>query len=153
VPAGALGLVTRTYFAVGDLRTPVRVSSVMLAVNVLLNLLFVVGLRLDVEGLAWGTVLSAWASLALLYPGVHRRLPAAAAPVHAPSRLARQLLGAAVSALAAVGAHGAISDDPRSVAALAAAILAGLGTFALAAQLLGLPEWRRLARRLTGRSG
>ena len=153
VPAGALGLVTRTYFAIGDLKTPVRVSSVMLVANVGLNVVFVLGLGLDVEGLAWATVVTAWLNLAVLWPRIVRRLPPD------PATPGRGLLGPIRPALCALASgacahwtHASIADDPRSKLALCLAIAAGIGAFAVAARALKLPEWGSLVARVRGAS-
>src|SRR5690349_4597835 len=52
LPAGAAGLVARTLYALGDLRTPVRISIGVLALNAALNFGFVLGLGMDADGLA-----------------------------------------------------------------------------------------------------
>jgi putative peptidoglycan lipid II flippase len=74
VPAGAVGLVARCYYALDDFRTPVRVSVFVLLANIGLNVLFLVGLGMDVEGLALSAAVTSWANLALLWPGLVRRL-------------------------------------------------------------------------------
>ncbi|MEM7515896.1 MAG: murein biosynthesis integral membrane protein MurJ, partial [Planctomycetota bacterium] len=63
LPAGATGLVARTYYALGDFRTPVQVSIVALTLNVALNVVFIVGFGFDVSGLAWATAITSWGGL------------------------------------------------------------------------------------------
>ena len=58
LPAGATGLIARTYYAMGDFLTPVKISVSMLLLNVLLNTWFLVALGMDVEGLAAATAIT-----------------------------------------------------------------------------------------------
>ena len=64
----------RTYYALNDFRTPVQVSVAMLVANVGLNLVLILGLGMDVDGLALATAITRWGGLALLLPGLTRRL-------------------------------------------------------------------------------
>lgn len=147
VPAGAASLVSRTFFALGDVRTPVQVSVFMLVLNIGLNVAFVVGLGMDVEGLALATVVTSWLNLAVLLPLLLRRLPSSSAPLHVGARLIKILVASLATGLAASGAHQLVDPDPRSPASLVAAIAAGALTFALFSRVLGLPEWERFSRR------
>jgi len=151
VPAGAAGLLSRTYFALGDFRTPVRISAWLLFLNLGLNLAFVRGLGMDIEGLTLSTALVSWANVALLIPGVLVRLPAAPGAPSFARRLARMAAAAALSAAAAWGAHRAVSSDPRSTLALALAIAAGLVVYFGAAAGLGLEEWHAIRSRAASR--
>lgn len=72
LPAGAVGLASRVYYSLGDLRTPVRVACAMLVVNLGLNALFLIGLGSDVEGLAAATVCTSWLHLLVLLPRMRR---------------------------------------------------------------------------------
>ena len=87
LPAGAVGLLSRTYYALGDFRTPVRVSASMLALNALLNLALVAGLGMDADGLALATALTSWGNLVLLWPGLRGRLGLPAAEAGGAGRL------------------------------------------------------------------
>ena len=69
-----MGLTTRVYYALGDFKTPVRISVVLLVVNVALNALFVIVLKMDTAGLALGTCLGVWAQFAWLAPMMQSRL-------------------------------------------------------------------------------
>lgn len=151
VPAGAAGLLGRTYFALGDFRTPVRVALGLLVLNVSLNTLFLVGLRLDVEGLALSTTLVSWVNVAVLLPGVWRRLPAGEGARRFAGRLGRMLLAATACGLAAGAAHHLLGGRPGSPGALAAGVGAGIGAYVLAARALRLPEWERVRARLRRR--
>ena len=162
LPAGCVSLVTRAYYALDDFRTPVVVSSVLLVANIGLNLVFVRGLGMDVEGLALATAVTSWGNLALLLPVLLRRLPESDVDGEASSSLARlgPMVGASLAAgLAAWGAWSLVlglaaapdGGGPGAVLALAAAAVAGIGAYLLLAALLGIPEWRALAARFAAR--
>lgn len=155
LPAGAVGLVSRTYYALGDFRTPVRISVGMLVLNVALNTLFVAGFGLDTEGLALATALTSWGNLLLLLPGLGSRL---GLPPSAPGLARRLARIAAASALAGLAAflvqrslaaalEPVAAERARSVPALLAAAATGMLGYLVAARLLGASEWRRLRRR------
>jgi putative peptidoglycan lipid II flippase len=151
VPAGATGLLARTYYALGDFRTPVRISMLVLVANVALNLVFVLGFEMDVDGLALATALTSWGNLALLLPGLRERLDLPPAAPGFGVALAR--IGAASLACGALawGAHGLLAGEvPRSMALLLAMAAGGAG-FALSAVLLRAPEWGELRARLARR--
>jgi putative peptidoglycan lipid II flippase len=156
--AGAVGLVGRTYYAIGDFKTPVRVSIAMLTLNLVLNAVFLVVLGMDVEGLAIATAISSWGNLALLLPGVARRLPvgSSGASKAAPlaglrSSLLRTSTATAISGLAAFGAHRALGGEASSGIALIAAIICGIIGYVVSAIALGSPQWAELSARLPGR--
>ena len=154
IPAGALGLVSRTYVAMGDLRTPVRIAVWMVLLNVALNVLGVVGLGLDVAGLTLSTALTAWINVAWLARGLHTKLGLPASGPELRGRVARIALASLACALAAWAAHQAAAsalgllEARRSITALFAGICAGGLAFACAAHFLEIPEWRESLRRL-----
>jgi putative peptidoglycan lipid II flippase len=159
-PAGAVGLASRVYYAAGDFRTPVRISVAMLALNTVLNYLFVAVLGLDVEGLALGTALASWANLLLLLPGFTRRLGLPGASPDLPARYARQTLcalGTGAVAFAVARGVAAVPGLPGGALGAAAALGPALGlavlTQFLLARWLGLEEWRELVQRLARRRG
>lgn len=152
VPAGAVGLVSRTYYALGDFRTPVRISSLVLVANFLLNLVFVVGLRMDVDGLALATAISSALHLAWLLPGLARRLGLPAAEPGLLRDVARMLLAATPCGLGAALARALLEPALGRGLALLVALCVGLGVFALASELLSIPEWRELRARLRARA-
>lgn len=148
VPAGATGLVARTYYALGDFRTPVRISCLALVANVGLNLVCVLGLGMDVDGLALATAVTSWANLLLLLPGLRERLDLPPSQAAWPATLGRIGLASLASGVAAALAHWALAGWlPRS-AALVLAIGAGGLAFVLGAALVRAPEWRELRARL-----
>jgi putative peptidoglycan lipid II flippase len=152
VPAGAAGLMVRTYYALGDFRTPVRVSAWLLLLNFGLNLLFLVGLRLDIEGLALSTALVSWTNVVALLAGLRGRMPPVAAGAFL-RRSARLALATLACGAAAWGTHRLLGGDPRSPLALAAAIAAGMAAYAGACQVLGVEEWLEARARWSRRFG
>jgi putative peptidoglycan lipid II flippase len=153
LPAGALALLSRAYYALGDFVTPVRVSIAMLALNVLLNMLFVGWLRLDAPGFGLSTALVAWLNLGLLWPGLHKRLGLPRTGAGTVSRVLRMLACALASGLAARALYSAVlgtaePNGAHAALAMALAILAALALYALGSRALGLEEGRALLRRL-----
>jgi putative peptidoglycan lipid II flippase len=158
VPGGAVGLLTRAYYALGDFATPVRISALALVLNVALNAWFVVGLGLDTGGLALATAVVTWTNVALLLPGLARRIREGAGArvgglTDFGGRLARMLVASLACGSAAGSLHAALADDPRSVTALGVAIAGGIAVYVGAAQLLGVPEWAAVRDRLARRVG
>jgi len=158
LPAGAVGLASRTYYARGDFKTPVRVSIGALIANAGLNAVFLVGFDMDVEGLALATALSSWAQLAILLPGLSRALGLPRSSARAPGRVARMLVASAASGAAAWGAYAALVGwDPaagtgRTAFGLGAAAAAGIGCYLAAATALRLPELADVAGRFRARA-
>ncbi|MBM3990035.1 MAG: murein biosynthesis integral membrane protein MurJ [Planctomycetes bacterium] len=156
VPGGAVALITRAYLALGDYRTPVKVAVAMLALNVLLNLAFVVGLDMDTGGLALGTAVVSWVNVAVLVPGLNRRLrereggEVAGLP-DLGGRVLRIVVASAASGLAAFQIWSALAVERGSAVGLFVAIAAGITTYVIAAQLLGSPEWRSARERVAAR--
>jgi putative peptidoglycan lipid II flippase len=67
--AGAAMLATRVYYSLGDQYTPVRLSILSISLNTGLNAYFLVGLGMDIEGLALATAISSWVHVLLLLRG------------------------------------------------------------------------------------
>ncbi len=153
VPAGAAGLLGRTYFALGDFKAPVRVSAWLLLLNLTLNLVFLVGLGMDIEGLALATAIASWTNVLVLRAGLARLLPRpprdAGGGVAFRSRLARLCLASALCGAAGWSVHRLLGGDPRSAPALFGGIAAGLGAYLGACQGLGVEEWKALRARLS----
>ena len=127
VPAGATGLVARTYYSVGDFSTPVKVSAAMLVLNGLLNVLFLVVLGMDVEGLAAATAVTSALNVAMLLPGLSRKLGLPKSDVPFGHALPRIVVASALSGVAAGAVEqcarrdrGARPGAPRSRSAPAA---------------------------------
>ncbi len=150
LPAGAAGLVARTYYALGDFKTPVRISIAMLVANVALNFLLVAVLGMDIGGLALATALTSWGNLMLLLPGLERRLGLPPADQSMRRRLATIGLAALGSCLAARGLYWALAPDAHSALALAASIAVSALVYGLSAEWLAIPEWRHMTARWRG---
>jgi putative peptidoglycan lipid II flippase len=148
VPAGAAGLVARTYYALGDMRTPVKIAIAMLALNALVSVTFIEVLGMDIEGLALATGLCAWGNLLLLVPGLRARLGLPAAQTDFLPRLSKMLACAIGCATAAWLVELSLAGRCRPSLALALAIVTGAGAYALLSHALAVPEWRHLCSRL-----
>jgi peptidoglycan biosynthesis protein MviN/MurJ (putative lipid II flippase) len=144
LPAGAAGLVARTYYAMGDMRTPVKISVVVLIANVVLNAVFVRWLGMDIEGLALATGLCAWANLFLLWPGLSTRLGLPKAQSDFLIRLRRVGLGALVSTAVSWLVYQLVAGERPSTVGLGLSILVGVSAYALLAHFLRIPEWQHL---------
>ncbi len=140
-------VLTRGFYALGDTRTPMRLSLVMVGVNLALNCTLIWSLR--EAGLAWGTSVCAIAQCIALGVLLHRR-------GHTPADRAAWM-GAARVALATLALTGAcglafwLLPEPHRwidrVIRLAATTGAGVAGFAAAALVLRVPELGWLLRR------
>jgi putative peptidoglycan lipid II flippase len=153
LPAGATGLVARTFYALGDYKTPVRISIAMLLANVALNLFFVIGFGMDVAGLALSTAITAWANLLLLAPALRRRLLLPASSPDFVPRILRVTIAATASVLLARGAFEILGGGEHPTRALLVSIGLAVALFAAFAQVLRIPEWGEARRRLGGSGG
>ncbi|MDE0890691.1 MAG: murein biosynthesis integral membrane protein MurJ [Planctomycetota bacterium] len=150
IPAGAALMATRVYISVGDKRTPVVYSIVSLALNTGLNVLFLGGLDMDIEGLALGTAISSWVHLFLLLQG-HRKLGLPKAVPGTPSLIGKILVASLIMGLAAHFVDAALVEMWGEIAALCAAILVGAAAYFALAELLKIPIQREFLKRLLGR--
>ena len=152
LPAGAVGLVARAYYALGDVKTPVKIAVGVLSANLALNFVFVAWMHMDADGLALATAIAAWANLALLWPGLRRRFgPSPALElelVSARIRLAKILVAGALSAAVAWGVDYLLFPSQGPTISLFTAILAAVIAYAVAAQRAQLPEWLAVLRRV-----
>lgn len=157
VPGSAVGLLSRAYYALGDFSTPVRLSVVALVLNIVFNVLFLVVFELDTGGLALSTAVVSALNIAMLAPGLRRRLAARGdtsgdALPDFGARLSRMSLASLGCGAVAWGCYRWISGGERSIPGLIVAISAGMAVYFAAAQLFALPEWAslrdKLARRL-----
>ena len=157
IPAGALGLTSRTYVAMGDLRTPVRIAVWMVLLNATLNVLGVLGFGLDVAGLTLSTALTSWINVAWLAHGLRTKLDLPASDPGLRARIGKIALASLACAFVAWGAHrvtATLLHEPetrRSIVALASGLFAGGVAFALSSRSLRIPEWEEIVRRLRGR--
>jgi len=152
LPAGAVGLVARTYYSLGDYKHPVRMSAIALGVNLGLNLVFLLGFGMDVEGLALATAISSWVHLVLLLPGLVRRLGLPPAGGDVRRGLGGLFLAAGAATAVAVGVEAALRPVAGPILALIGAIATGIATHWMIARRLDLPELRHLLDR-SGRAG
>ena len=147
---GASLLATRVYFAMGNKRTPVRFSILTLTLNTGLNVLFLVGMGMDIEGLALATAISSWLHLMLLLRG-HRRLGLPAGQGGVGALLSRMLLAALVMGSVAWAVEMWLKPGWGRGVALSAAIGAGILCYAGAAAVLRIPAFFELRERLAQR--
>lgn len=149
--AGATGLVARTYYAMGDFVTPVKVSAAMLILNVALNGWFLVGLGMDIEGLAAATAITSALNVVLLLPGLTSRLglPPSQTPWKAPA--AKMLLASLASGGCASFTESLLDDHVGRAAALGVAIAVGGAAYVAAAAALGVEIVRELTGRVLGK--
>ena len=150
LPAGAVGLVARTYYAVGDFKTPVRVSCWMLAVNAVLNVVLIRGANMDADGLALATTVTSFGNLFILVPGLRRRLGLPPGSAGFFGSLLRMAVAGLACGAAAAGTMTALTERAGSWVALLAAMVAGALAYAVVARLLGLAEWHAFASRIQG---
>ena len=151
VPAGATGLVARTYYSVGDFTTPVKVSAAMLVLNGLLNVLFLVGMGMDVEGLAAATAVTSALNVAMLLPGLTRRLGLPKSEVPFGHALPRIAVASALSGLAAGLTEQGLDGILGPALALVLAIGAGGTVYLGAALALGIEDVRAISKKVLGR--
>jgi putative peptidoglycan lipid II flippase len=145
-----LQIVTRVFYAMEDVKTPVRVGLTMVAANLALNLLLVGPMREG--GLALATSISATLNLAVLIGLTRRRLGLAGYAAAVRPGLVCLLL-TAVMAAAVFALHGLLADAfpgatlwPR-IARTLPPVLAGVVVYVVGALAFRLPETKRLLRR------
>ncbi len=139
-----LKVLVPAFFAHGDTSTPVRVGFVAIALNLVLNLLFMVPLQHI--GPALATSLSAMFNVAALGVILGRRGQLALDP-RLRRRLPRMALAAAAMAAALVGTEGQLTPFLAGSwrwAALAAMVGGGSAVYLVAAQLFGAFDVRDL---------
>ena len=152
VPAGAASFCGRTYIALGDYRTPVRIAILFLVVNAALNVAFVMGLGMDVEGLALATALTSWGSLAWLLTVLRRRIGVALSLRATTGRCASMAIAAAVcGVIAHLFAFVVPWTSAAAWSALVGGSVGGAAGYFVAARLLRLKEMEELTGRLARR--
>jgi putative peptidoglycan lipid II flippase len=152
----AFQLLTRTFYAIHDARTPALTNVAAAIVNLIADVVLAFGFGLGVVGLALGFSVSYVAGSAVLFLLLRRQLGGADGRRIASS-LGRTVGAAALTALAAWGtaeAIAAVADVGRPVLNLvqvAAAVAAGVLAFVLGALIFRIEEadevWRALAAR------
>ena len=155
-------VLARAFYALQDMRTPVRVATLMVGLNLVLNLILVWPMK--EAGLALASSISSSGNAILLVVLLRRR----AGPLGGRAVglcAARTLLAAALSGLAAYGAHGyatrLLADFAQrhgaflaEVMSLGAGLVAAGGVFLVAAWVSGSSELREfIAAALRRRSG
>ncbi len=153
IPAGAVGLVSRCYYALGDMRTPVKISILMLGANIVLNFCFVRFFGMDCAGLTLATCITNWANLVILMPRLFRQLPKDASSPNLVRGMLQMSFAAFASGAAAFGVHQLLGGNPKSVFALAAAMVSAGAVYALICHLLRAEAWQQLLLRVRSRVG
>jgi peptidoglycan biosynthesis protein MviN/MurJ (putative lipid II flippase) len=125
----------------------------MVGANVVLNVLFIVGLGMDVDGLALSTALTSWGNLALLVPGLVGKLGLPRGEAWRAGRAGRMVLASLACGAAGLGLERALEGPggETSAGVLALSVGASLAVYALLAHLLGIPAWQQVLGRMTGR--
>lgn len=143
------------YYAVQDTRTPVKIAAIAVAVNIVLDFVFVGPWGLN--GLAMATVLASWLNVALLGRGLSRgigSLPKGAlAGALGRIVLATVAMAAAVAGALALGA-GAVAGAsiPVRVLRVGLAVAAGLTALLLVYRMTGHREMLEVLQSLRMRS-
>ncbi|HPF12977.1 MAG TPA: lipid II flippase MurJ, partial [Planctomycetota bacterium] len=137
LPAGATGLCARTYYALGDFQHPVRISAVMMLVNIVVNVLMIRTFGMDVDGLALSTALTSWCTLIALLPGLKRRLPASQEGLQ--GQLLLLLVPSTACGLLAWAGWYSLAPRMWAPLALTAAILLGGSAYFAVARALKIP--------------
>jgi putative peptidoglycan lipid II flippase len=150
LPVGAVGLVARIYYSVGDFKTPVRISACMLVANALLNLLFVQRVGMDADGLALATSITSLGNLVFLLPGLRRRLELPRALPGFGQALTRMLVAASACGAVAYAGEAWLAGFVPGPVALLCAITAGVLTYLTTSRLLGVAEWAEFSSRIQG---
>lgn len=150
LPAGAVGLISRVYYAKGDFRTPVRVSIAMLFLNTALNLVLVLGVGMDVDGLALATAITSWGNALVLWPGLASKLGLPVTRADLLPRLARIAFASAACGASAFGVMHALNGFGAVWVVVAASAAGGLAYFLVAAAV-GIEEAQRVLARALGR--
>jgi len=152
LPAGATGLVARTYYALGDFKTPVRISASMLVVNAGLNLVCIWVLGMDVDGLALATATTSWLGLVLLLPGLRSRLQLPKGEARFWRPVGKMVFSALAMGVTAFEVARVARPALGKAAALAIAIGVGIAAYQILATVLRVPEAVTFVDRLRRRS-
>ncbi|MFT4541135.1 MAG: putative peptidoglycan lipid II flippase [Planctomycetota bacterium] len=148
IPAGAVGLVARTYYSLGDFRSPVRISVVMLLANIGLNVCFVAGMGMDVDGLAAATMVTSWGTLVMLLPGLSKRLELPSSATNFLGPCARMASASIAMGVVAFAVEAATARTLGDATALVLAMTAGVLCYAAIAKWLRIDEMSAMLERL-----
>ncbi len=143
VAYSVMQLLTRAFYALGDQRTPTRLSMAMVALNLALNLTLI-WTPLGITGLAWSTTICSFIQWALLSRLLRRRLGRFMDDVTWRS-MGKTAVAAALMGMVTYAVNSALPFDGSwwgSLWRLVSLTAAGALTFFLAAQRLRMPEWR-----------
>jgi putative peptidoglycan lipid II flippase len=145
IPFYAANMVlTRAFYSLRDMKTPVRVSLTTVGLNLVLNIFFV--LLLDEAGIALATSITGLVNFILLQIYLRRRIPVP--PRGTAYWTLRVVLSAALSAAAAYAVYHGIGPDPARTLDRAVhtgvSIAAAIGVFFTVSVLLRLPEARQI---------
>ena len=143
---GSAQLHARAFYALGDMSTPARVVMRLLVVNLVLNLIFVLGTDLGAAGLTLATSLTAIANAAILRSRFSRICPEGTPlrPVMVRCGLATAAMGLCVWILGvSVQAEGTMESI---IFDLGLPILAGVAVYGLVHWILRSPELGQIRR-------
>jgi putative peptidoglycan lipid II flippase len=155
----AIKVLVPCFYALGEPRTPLRISLIGIAVNLVLNLVGFEVLHLGHAGLALTTSVVALVNVAQLAAALHKRVELGAARQWT-IYLLKCALAAGCCGLVAWGVNHLVETSLHAqllrAFGLAGAVGLGVAAYFGAARLLGLQEsgeaWRMIARRLPGRA-
>jgi putative peptidoglycan lipid II flippase len=139
----AIHLLSRALYALGDARTPARITMRLVGLNLVINLV-VIFTPLGLSGLAWSTSVCAYLNAAMLWRSLNRRVGHLLDDVLWRS-LAKTMLASAVMAVAVVLVGQALPEGGAwSMQLLRLTVLATVGALVvfLMARWLHMPEWR-----------
>lgn len=143
VAYSAMQLLTRAFYALGDQRTPTRLSMAMVALNLLLNV-SLIWTPLGLSGLAWSTTICAFIQWALLGRMLSRRMGRLMDDLVWKS-VGKTMFATAVMSLATWGLGQLLpfgADWWGMCARLACLAAAGALVMFVVAHRLHMPEWR-----------
>ncbi|MAE28216.1 MAG: lipid II flippase MurJ [Planctomycetota bacterium] len=140
VPAGACTIALRAHHAFGGTAFVAAVSCGQTVVNILANIGFVVGLGMDVEGLALGSALASWISLIVLMTSLRRRYGEVGGLTNLGRRIAIMASGGLGAGVLGAWVHGLLVTSVGNTLALISGALAGAGLYFVVAAATRQPE-------------
>lgn len=135
-------VLTRAFYSLRDMKTPVRVSLITLGLNATLNVVLV--LAVSEAGIALATSITGLVNFFLLVGLLRRRVPLAARD--AESWTLRSVLAAALSVAGAYGlTHVLLPSSLHRIASTGSAIAAAVALYFAISLVFRLPEARQIA--------